>query len=441
MLRNINIIYLVLIVIIGLAFYMKKSDSQSPDDQKIRFLNLAWQKQSVAANKRIIAEWNERHPDMEVEYIMGVWEGVHDYLITGFETGDLPDVIHYESPYIIDFALRGYLADLSPYLSAEMKEDIVGAAWDMVTRSNGEIVGVPFMMQPMVIFYNKDHFEQAGITVPTSERPWSWDDLRQAAKKLTIDTSGDGRIDRWGSVMGLRRMSGTMVNMALSFGGSFIRKEEGENVIRVGEEEKQLMKIMKDMIYEDETLTRASLGKTPTEAIPGFFKGQYSMILAMGVWARQQMVENAPEGFRWGAFLMPKAKSQTVGTLAQTLSVPKKSTKVAASAKFIEFFLSTKNMGELALGDWLVPTRQSCYEMPAFQSSEAYWDLVVASTSTLAASPWHGVPGFEEWRKRVAIPLFQEYFADRLTLEETCSRLEIESNMVLSRYQGRTEKW
>ena len=30
----------------------------------------------------------------------------HDYLITSFETGDVPDVFHYESSVIIDYAMR-----------------------------------------------------------------------------------------------------------------------------------------------------------------------------------------------------------------------------------------------------------------------------------------------------------------------------------------------
>ena len=434
-------IYVAITVGIIWFFFGGQNKNAPAESEKIRFLSLAWQTQAIEANNRIVAEWNAQHPDLQVELMLGNWSIMQDFLITGFETGDLPDIIHYESSFIIDFALRGYLADLSPYLSAEIKEDIVDPAWAMVTRTNGEIMGVPFLLEPYVIYYNKDHFEQAGITAPTLESPWSYNDLRRAAKKLTLDTDGDGRIDRWGAAMGMRRLSGQMVNLSMSFGGSFLQKEDGKNVVRVGEEEKQLLKIIRDMIYEDESLTRASLGKTSTETFPGFFSGRYSMVLMMGIWGRQQMMENAPDGFPWGAFLVPKAKSQIIGTVSQTLSIPQKSAKKTEAAQFIEFFLSTPNMGELALGDWLVPTRKSCYEMPEFQTTEAYWDLATSAVNTLAASPWHGVPGFEEWRKRVAIPLFQEYFANRLSLEETCNRMEIESNMVLSRYQGRVEKW
>ncbi|HEY8346191.1 MAG TPA: ABC transporter substrate-binding protein, partial [Symbiobacteriaceae bacterium] len=70
----------------------------------LRFVSLAWQKQSVEANKEIVAKWNEEHPDIQVEYIQGDWNSIHDYMLTSFESGDVPDIFHYESPSIIDWA-------------------------------------------------------------------------------------------------------------------------------------------------------------------------------------------------------------------------------------------------------------------------------------------------------------------------------------------------
>ena len=44
------------------------------------------------------------------------------------------------------------------------------------------------------MFYNKDLFEEAGIT----EVPTTWDELVDVAKKLTLDKDGDGETDQWG---------------------------------------------------------------------------------------------------------------------------------------------------------------------------------------------------------------------------------------------------
>ena len=44
---------------------------------------------------------------------------MHDQLVTQFQGGTAPDIIHYESADITGFANQGYLADLSPYLSQD----------------------------------------------------------------------------------------------------------------------------------------------------------------------------------------------------------------------------------------------------------------------------------------------------------------------------------
>jgi hypothetical protein len=51
------------------------------------------------------------------------------------------------------------------------------------------------------------------------------------------------------------------------------------------------------------------------------------------------------------------------------------------------------------------------------------------------------LPGYIEWKSRVANPIFQELFAHRLSLEAAALRIEKESNSVLARYQVRGLKW
>jgi len=58
---------------------------------------------------------------------------------------------------------------------------------------NGKIVGITTSVNPQVLIYRKDLFEQHGIQVPTN-----WEELEAAAKKLTLDTDGDGKTDIYG---------------------------------------------------------------------------------------------------------------------------------------------------------------------------------------------------------------------------------------------------
>jgi len=431
-----------LLLIIGsiLVFWLMKKN----DNVKIfplRFVSLAWQEGTIATNKSIVNEWNIIHPDMKVEYIQGTWNSAHDYLITTFETGDVPDIFHYESSVIIDYAMRGYLTDLSPYISTEMKNDILEVAWATVTRPNGEVSGIPFLIESLVVLYNKSLLEREGIVLPTREHPWTWDDLQTAARKMTKDTNGDGVIEQYGAGFGLRNSANIIMNTSISFGGSFFKKEGEHFVVKVKDEEKKLLQTIVDMLYKDNSASPAGIGESGAGMIPGFFSGRYAMLVGIGSWGRQQLVENAPKDFRWGVMPPIKAQTQRYGASMQTLSVPKKSKRAKEAMMFIDFMLNSKNTARLALNDWMLPARKSCLAMPEFQDTAGGWDITCSAVPTLSIGPWLGAPGYVEWKSRVANPIFQELFAGRLSVDQAANRIEHESNIILSRYKNRGEVW
>lgn len=437
--RNSLIIFFLFIGSFLVFLFMREDDDHQ--NLPLRFVSLAWQEGSIAANKSIVNEWNNLHPDLQIEYIQGTWNSAHDYLITAFETGDVPDIFHYESSVIIDYAIRGYLTDLSPYISLEMKNDILDVAWATVTRPNGEVGGIPFLIESLVVLYNKLLFEKEGIAPPTREHPWTWDDLQSAARKLTKDTNGDGMIDQYGAGFGLRNSANIIMNTSISFGGSFFKKSGNHFVVEANDEEKKLLRIIVNMLYKDKSASPASIGETGAGMIPGFFSGRYAMLVGIGSWGRQQIVENAPKEFRWGVMPPIKAQTQTYGASTQTLSVPKKSKRAKEAMMFIDFMLSSKNTARLALNDWMIPARKSCLSMPAFKDTLGGWDITCSSVSTLSVGSWLGAPGYVEWKSRVANPVLQELFAGRLSVDEAAKRIEHESNIVLSRYKKRGEVW
>ena len=165
------------------------------------------------------------------------------------------------------------------------------------------------------------------------------------------------------------------------------------------------------------------------------------MLIGIGAWGRQQIVENAPKDFKWGVMPPIKAKTQTYGASTQTLSVPKKSKRAKEAMMFIDFMLNSKNMARLALNDWMLPARKSCLAMNEFKDSAGGWDITCSAVPTLSVGSWLGAPGYVEWKTRVANPVLQELFAGRMTIDEAAVRIEKESNIVLSRYKKRGEKW
>ena len=89
------------------------------------------------------------------------------------------------------------LLNLQPYIDADpaFLEGIYPGPLATYKRPDG-YYGLPRDFQTIVLFYNKDLFDAAGVAYPTDD--WTLQDLRDAAQKLTVDKDGDGVNDQWG---------------------------------------------------------------------------------------------------------------------------------------------------------------------------------------------------------------------------------------------------
>lgn len=67
-----------------------------------------------------------------------------------------------------------------------------------VNQFDGQTYGLPWIAQPVVVYYNRDLFEAAGVEEP--QPGWTWDDFMEKATALTQDTDGDGETDQWGFI-------------------------------------------------------------------------------------------------------------------------------------------------------------------------------------------------------------------------------------------------
>ncbi|MEU6714710.1 sugar ABC transporter substrate-binding protein [Nonomuraea sp. NPDC046802] len=408
-----------------------ESSSSSNEPVKINFLSLAWQQESVAANKQLVDEWNKANPNIQVTYVQGSWDNVNDQLVTQFAGGTAPDVIHNDSPALSGFASDGYLLDLGDKLPAELKSDIPQAAWDTVTFDGGKgeqgVYGVPFLQESQVIIANKKLLDASGVRVPTSDNPWTWDEFSEAAKKMT-------KSGAYGVAWPMKSPVNKTLNLALSFGGTFFQSAGGKTTVKVGPEEREVLQRIHDQLNKDKSADPGALGQGTADPLPSFYEGKFAMLPA-GVFLRQQVVEQAPEGFEWVTLPAPKGTSAQQGAVSQTLSIAQDSEHPDEAMKFISFFLNSTNQVKLAKGDWLLPTSQKAAADPALTTKENGWDVATASAKNLVVAPFLKVNGFDEWRTKIATPALQEYFANKITIDEVSAKLVEDGNKVLERYQ------
>ncbi|GGM11334.1 hypothetical protein GCM10010129_64200 [Streptomyces fumigatiscleroticus] len=394
----------------------------------LRFQSLAWQRESVAATKELVGEWNAAHPDIRVEYVQGSWDSVHDQLLTSFEGGEAPDVIHDSSDDLADFAHGGYLADLTDLLPRRLRSDIPRRTWETTTFGDG-VYGVPFLQEPRVLIAGTARLKEAGVRIPTPERPWSWAEFRRVTARL----SGDGR---YGVAWPLKEPVSATLNLSLSAGGRlFHRGADGRVTVRFEAADQVVPRTVHDQVVTDRSAPGSTLGSGGSDTLPGLFAGTYAMV-PLGFSYRQQIVQQAPEGFAWQVLPAPAgADGLTQGVSPQTLSVARDSPHQKEAVRFLDFLLRPENMVRLALGDWMLPTGSRALEDPALHTAENGWATGTALAAQLRSAPAQSVRGYPEWKDKVATPALQEYYSGAIGLDELGERLEKDGNLVLARYQ------
>ncbi|MFD7680304.1 ABC transporter substrate-binding protein [Streptomyces sp. NPDC060187] len=394
----------------------------------LRFQSLAWQQDSVTANKELVKEWNAAHPGIKVEYVQGSWDSVHDQLLTSFEGGEAPDIIHDASDDLADFAYGGYLADLRGLLPARLKSGIPQRSWEAATFDGG-VYGVPFLQEPRVLVANSRLLKASGVRVPTPDRPWSWDEFRSVARKLT----GKGT---YGVAWPLKEPVSATLNLSLSTGGRlFHRGSDGKVTVRFGDADAVVPRTVRDQVATDHSAAGTTLGMGGSDTLPGFFGGKYAMV-PLGFSYRQQIAQQAPKGFDWQVLPAPAgADGLTQGVSPQTLSIAEDSPHKKEAAAFLDFLLRPKNMVRLALGDWMLPTGTQALRDPALRTAKDDWATGTALADRLRPAPAQSVRGYPEWKDKVATPAFQEYYSGAIGLRALRERLERDGNLVLARYQ------
>ncbi|MDG9717826.1 ABC transporter substrate-binding protein [Streptomyces sp. DH24] len=406
------------------------SSGGAQDDGRVtlRFQSLAWQQESVQANKELVEEWNAAHPDVRVEYVQGSWDSVHDQLLTSFEGGEAPDIIHDASDDLADFAYGGHLADLTELLPDRLKSDIPQRSWETTTFGDG-IYGVPFLQEPRVLIANATWLKKSGVRIPTVERPWTWPEFRRITERL----SGDGK---YGVAWPLKEPVSATLNLSLSAGGKlFHRGADGRATVRFGPGDQVVPRTIHAQVNTDRSASATTLGSGGSDTLPGFFGGRYAMV-PLGFSYRQQIVQQAPKGFDWQVLPAPAgADGLTQGVSPQTLSIAEDSPHKRQAARFVDFLLQPRNMVRLALGDWMLPTGTRALKDPALRTPEHGWATGTALAEHLSPAPAQSVRGYPEWKDKVATPALQEYYSGAIGLGALRERLEKDGNLVLARYQ------
>jgi multiple sugar transport system substrate-binding protein len=154
----------------------------------------------AAAYEALVAAFEQEHPEIEVMLQHVPSQG--DYrqrLAAGFSGGSPPDVMLINYRRFGAFAGQGGLEPLTAYLEGSellSAADFFPVAIDSF-RWQEELWCIPQNVSSLVVYYNQDLFDAAGLSYPVAD--WSWTDFLDSARALTQDSNGDGRSDQYGA--------------------------------------------------------------------------------------------------------------------------------------------------------------------------------------------------------------------------------------------------
>lgn len=153
--------------------------------------------EEIATHQKVADAYMAENPNVTIELWDQPWGDYFTKLQTLWAAGDaaeIPDVV-FLFP-VPSYAADGVLENLDPYIEESgMDLDDYWSGSLSTTSLDGSVYGFPRDIGLEVLYYNKDHFDEAGLAYPDDS--WTWDDLRAAAEALTIKSDA-GRVERYG---------------------------------------------------------------------------------------------------------------------------------------------------------------------------------------------------------------------------------------------------
>lgn len=328
------------------------SDKASSDGKVELTFMFRGNPQELEAYKATVKRYEEANKDVKVTMVQTAPDQYDTKLKSAIAGRKIPDVFFYNPAQVKAYVNSGVLLDITEQVegSTEVKIDDIWEAgvnkyrFDGETLGQGAIYGLPKDLGPFALGYNKTMFEEAGIPLPDKDKPYTWDEFIDVAKKLTKDNDGDGKMDQYGT--------GFNVNWALqSFVWSNGADWVNEDATKVTIDDPKFIEALQFFVdQQNKYQITPSIGDAQTlDTYQRWLKGQLAFF-PVGPWdmaAFKEQLKFEYDLLPWPAGSTGKS-STWVGSLGIGVGATTKHAKEAAE---LAMYLSADQEGQQALVD------------------------------------------------------------------------------------------
>ncbi|SCY79506.1 ABC-type glycerol-3-phosphate transport system, substrate-binding protein [Paenibacillus polysaccharolyticus] len=211
------------------------------------------------------------------------------------------EIVRIPDGFIWGLMHGGFLTPLDDYLKdTRVEKDVV----DSMRFGGDKVYGLESWYSPndSGLFYNKRIFKEAGLKDPQQlmdEDNWNWNTMLDAAKKLTVDRNGDGKMDQYG----LAGAHYVLSEMLIASNGGKLYDEQTGKVTFNSPEAMEALNFLHSL-YTEHKVIKANGGNDWEDPAKYFGEGTIAMYPG-GLWEVEGRIVDKLKD-EWGYVYMPK---------------------------------------------------------------------------------------------------------------------------------------
>lgn len=143
---------------------------------------------AIGSNETVVvsqaaAAFNATQRKYKVELVWSHYRNYEQWVRNVSLTGTMPCLLELDGPVLAEFAWLGYLQPLDPFISAEMRRDLLPSIVAQGTY-NGHLYSLGQFDSGLGLWANRRHLATAGVRIPTVAEPWTLAEFEQAMDRL-----------------------------------------------------------------------------------------------------------------------------------------------------------------------------------------------------------------------------------------------------------------
>jgi multiple sugar transport system substrate-binding protein len=304
---------------------------------------------------QMITAFNAQYPNVQIKVETAPFDDYFTKLQTLIAGGTAPDVFELNFENFVTYADKGLLLDLSSQMAADDTLDpaIYYPRALEAFNYNGMQQGLPATFSTVVLYYNKDLFDAAGLDYPTND--WTWDDVRTAAEQINDPDNGV-----YGLHSGIQFWE--FYKKAAQNNCQFFNEDKTEVLIN-SPECVEALQTMVDFVETDQIMpSAADMGGVSDGDM--FLQGDLGMLVS-GIWMFSAF-QDAP--FAWDIAVEPGMATQATHFFANDASVFAATQHPNEAYQWAKFLTSDPEVAGIRVA--------SNWELPALNNPEFFADYL-----------------------------------------------------------------